>query len=275
MLSNTLDTIVQAAVMTELADAKRTHGEKYASPHEGYGVLMEELHEATVELRDLDSAITEQLIEDVHANDLEGIVCTLADVELTARHLACEAIQVAAVARKLSEACAAMLLPSSAKADATSLGDGGFARKEANASSILSAPPPKVTITPEQLLTDAAPAQRFLLVLRELLNAGECMLLDLRDAFPTDYIPACYMGFHDRDRFYLFPQRIYDKVEEVLQARGLSLGVSCKKLCQMLRDEKLVIPDGSYPCKGKHIGGKSYRLLWIPKQVVREADGRG
>lgn len=247
MLSNTLETIVEAAVKTELIDAKRVYGDYYASLHEGYGVLMEELHEATVELRDLDSAITEQLIEDVHANDLEGIVCTLADVELTARHLACEAIQVAAVARKMSETYAAMM----------------------------AAPPPKVTGTPEQLLTDAAPAQRFLLVLRELLNAGECKLLDLRDAFPTDFIPAYYMGFHDRDRFYLFPQRIYDKVEEVLQARGLSLGVSGKKLCQMLRDEKLVIPDGSYPCKGKHIGGKTYRLLWIPKQIVWEADRRG
>lgn len=242
MLSNTLHTIVEAAVNAELIDAKRAYGGHYASPHEGYGVLMEELHEATVELRDLDSAVTEQLIEDVHEDDLGGMVCTLADVELTARHLACEAIQVAAVARKMSETCAAMM----------------------------AAPPPAVTGTPVQLLKDASPVQRFLLVLRELLDEGN-KLLDLRDGFPTDYIPAYYMGFHDRDRFYLFPQRIYDKVEEVLQARGLSLEVSCKKLCQMLRDEKLVIPDGSYPCKVKHVGGKSYRLLWIPKQIMREA----
>ncbi len=108
MLSNALETIVEAAAMTELADAKRTHGECYASPHEGYGVLMEELHEATVELRDLNSAVTEQLIEDVHEDDLEGMVCTLADVDLLARHLACEAIQVAAVARKYSETLAAL-----------------------------------------------------------------------------------------------------------------------------------------------------------------------
>lgn len=247
MLSNTLHTIVEAAVNAELIDAKHAYGDHYASPHEGYGVLMEELHEATVELRDLDSAVTEQLIEDVHEDDLGGMVCTLADVELTARRLACEAIQVADVARKMSETCAAMM----------------------------AAPPPVVTGTPEQLLKDATPVQRFLLVLRELLNEGDCKLLDLRDAFPSDFIPACYMGFHDRGRFYLYPQRIYDKVEEVLQARGLSLEVSCKKLCQMLRDEKLIIPDGSYPCKVKHVGGKSYRLLWIPKQVVREADGRG
>lgn len=108
MLSNTLETIVQAAVTTELTDAKRAHGEKYASPHEGYGVLMEELHEAAVELRDLDSLVLEQLMDDLHDNDLAGMICDLADVELFARHLACEAIQVAAVARKYSETLAAM-----------------------------------------------------------------------------------------------------------------------------------------------------------------------
>lgn len=108
MLSNTLETIVGAAVMTELTDAKRTHGEKYASAHEGYGVLAEELHEAAAELRDLDSLIREQLMNDLHDNDLSGMICDLADVDLLARHLACEAIQVAAVARKYSETLAAL-----------------------------------------------------------------------------------------------------------------------------------------------------------------------
>ena len=108
MLSNALETIVQAAVMTELADAKRTHGERYASPHEGYGVLMEELHEATIELRDLDSLIREQLMNDLHNNNLAGMICDLSDVELLARNLASEAIQVAAVARKYSETLAAI-----------------------------------------------------------------------------------------------------------------------------------------------------------------------
>lgn len=108
MLSKTLENIIEAAVTTELIDAKRTHGEHYASAHEGYGVLMEELHEATVELRDLDSLIQEQLIEDLHDNDPSGIIASLADVELYARKLACEAVQVAAVARKFSETLAVM-----------------------------------------------------------------------------------------------------------------------------------------------------------------------
>ena len=108
MLSNALQTTIAAAVSTELIDAKRIHGERYASAHEGYGVLMEELHEATVELRDLDSLIREQTMEDLHENDLAGMICDLADVDLLARHLACEAIQVAAVARKFSETLAAL-----------------------------------------------------------------------------------------------------------------------------------------------------------------------
>lgn len=108
MLSNTLKTIVETAVNTELADAKRTHGDRYASSHEGYGVLAEELHEAIAELRDLESLIREQLMEDLHDNDLCGMICSLSDVDLLARHLACEALQVAAVARKYSETLAAI-----------------------------------------------------------------------------------------------------------------------------------------------------------------------
>lgn len=138
MLSNALETIVEAAVMTELADAKRAYGDHYASPHEGYGVLAEELHEALAELRDLESLITgrsdvcptsdrqcwhcrseaqhgachrdgpNSLMEDLHDNDLAGMICDLADVDLLARHLACEVIQVAAVARKYSETLAAL-----------------------------------------------------------------------------------------------------------------------------------------------------------------------
>ncbi len=108
MLSNTLQTIVEAAVKAELIDAKRTHGENFASAHEGYGVLMEELHEALAELRDLDSLIREQLMEDLHDNDLAGMICDLADVDLFARKAACECIQVAAVARKYTETLAAL-----------------------------------------------------------------------------------------------------------------------------------------------------------------------
>jgi len=108
MLSNALETIVQAAVMTELADAKHTHGEKYASVHEGYGVLMEELHEAAAELHDLDDIIRIPLMEGLHENDQEAMIDALSVTELFARKLACEAIQVAAVARKYSETLAAM-----------------------------------------------------------------------------------------------------------------------------------------------------------------------
>lgn len=108
MLSNTLETIVQATVMTELADAKHTHGEKYASAHEGYGVLMEELHETTKELHDLRDLIHGPLIEDIHDHEGWATICDLECIEQTAQHLACEAIQVAAVARKFSEMLAAL-----------------------------------------------------------------------------------------------------------------------------------------------------------------------
>ncbi|MBQ8556177.1 MAG: hypothetical protein IJ438_09955 [Clostridia bacterium] len=106
MISNALKNMVESAVCTEHADIKHIHGERYASAHEGYGVLMEELHEATVELRDLDSLVREQLMEDLHDNDLSGMICSLTDVELFARKLAYEAIQVAAVARKMADTLA-------------------------------------------------------------------------------------------------------------------------------------------------------------------------
>lgn len=45
-------------------------------------------------------------MEDLQQNDSTGMIASLADVELYARKLACEAVQVAAVARKYSETMA-------------------------------------------------------------------------------------------------------------------------------------------------------------------------
>lgn len=69
MFEKSIPVIVQAAVRTELTNARKTYGDFYANAHEGFGVLYEEYHEAASEMRDLESLIREQLIEDIHEND--------------------------------------------------------------------------------------------------------------------------------------------------------------------------------------------------------------
>lgn len=103
MFEKSIPVIVQAAVRTELTNARKTYGDLYANAHEGFGVLYEEYHEAASEMRDLESLIREQLIEDLHENDDQAIIDTLADAEVIARNLACEAIQVAAVVCKMRQ----------------------------------------------------------------------------------------------------------------------------------------------------------------------------
>lgn len=92
--------IVDSAVGIELAYAQHDNGQTFHSPHEGYGVLAEELHEAAAEVGAVDSWF-ETLIMTIQHNNSKGIIDCAERIERCARLAACEYIQVAAMARKL------------------------------------------------------------------------------------------------------------------------------------------------------------------------------
>ena len=98
---------VRGLVEAELADARSIHGEYFHSPHEGYGVLMEEVQEAADEANSLKYLADESLLRYVKAcADGRGdalIKARLKNMSCIALKAACEYIQVAAMAQKMLE----------------------------------------------------------------------------------------------------------------------------------------------------------------------------
>ena len=79
----------------ELMRARKEHGDRFTSTHEGYGVLAEEIWEAAEEARKVEGYRT-CLIDDVHEENKAKLAITLCGLEDRAVREACECIQVAA-----------------------------------------------------------------------------------------------------------------------------------------------------------------------------------
>lgn len=92
--------IVETCVSIELQFAQRDNGQTFHSPHEGFGVLYEEVYEAKKEEEEADKRMN-YLLQCIHKNNALGISNNAKLLELFATNAACEYIQVAAMARKM------------------------------------------------------------------------------------------------------------------------------------------------------------------------------
>lgn len=91
---------INEAVSLELANACNTYGASYHSLHEGYAVLLEEVEEAESDLKIMREYLG-SMWDEVKTNDDES---AKADAIIMARYaieLAKEAVQIAAVAKKI------------------------------------------------------------------------------------------------------------------------------------------------------------------------------
>lgn len=93
---------MRKTVENELLRAQTGFGTHYHSPHEGYGVLTEELFEAKQEVERL-TKTANVLLYDLHENNNQSMIDCLDIIEEYATLAACEYVQVAAVARKMRE----------------------------------------------------------------------------------------------------------------------------------------------------------------------------
>lgn len=93
---------VRPVVESEKTRAQVNFGRLYASPHEGFGVMAEELFEANNEVVSI-VAIKTWLMTAMHDDDTEQMLCALEEMAEHAALAACEYIQVAAVAQKMIE----------------------------------------------------------------------------------------------------------------------------------------------------------------------------
>lgn len=97
-----LDPIVQEVspiIDREAQRAKDNHGSGYASEHEAYGVLAEEVQEGWEEA-ELTSAQMADLLCAIRADDRSAIFDKLRRTQRHAMQACCEYIQVAAVCKK-------------------------------------------------------------------------------------------------------------------------------------------------------------------------------
>lgn len=88
-------------VEKEYKGAKKKHG-PMASLHEGYAVLLEELEEAETELDNARQDMARMWFN-VTKDISEGALAAVADIHHDAIRAACEAIQVAAVCKRITD----------------------------------------------------------------------------------------------------------------------------------------------------------------------------
>lgn len=98
---------VAALVDLEYKYAKETHG-SYHSLHEGYAVMLEEVEECQKELRDIEGLVAD-LWDATKEDKVPTAKLDVETIESAAVRLASEAIQVAAVARKIKETSISIL----------------------------------------------------------------------------------------------------------------------------------------------------------------------
>lgn len=90
---------VDFLIANELDLARDEHGDTFASLHEGMAVLFEEAQEAQDEGAEIDGFVS-LLWDDVKADNAKGARMMAEELASHAERLACEAIQVAAMALK-------------------------------------------------------------------------------------------------------------------------------------------------------------------------------
>ena len=102
MIAKKASESINQAVAYELQNIVKDHGAVYASEHEGYAVLLEEVQEACEASKYMQDNL-EAVWSDIRNNFLEGIESDLGQVKEWALALAEEAVQCAAVCERFFE----------------------------------------------------------------------------------------------------------------------------------------------------------------------------
>ena len=91
---------INEAVMLELLNACKTYGANYNSYHEAYAILKEEVEEAEADIKTINDYLG-SIWEEVKTDDPEALRADAMVITRYAVELAKEAVQIAAVTRKI------------------------------------------------------------------------------------------------------------------------------------------------------------------------------
>ena len=117
-------------------------------------------------------------------------------------------------------------------------------------------------------IAEDRPAARFLRKLLGMLEAGQvCVLPKDED---VDYQPPNWIGYQDKDCWYLFTDPVHKAVREQCERQGESFTISSKELLKALAEENCLDCSPGLNTKKIRVGGRSKRVVCIYKDRARE-----
>ena len=127
-------------------------------------------------------------------------------------------------------------------------------------------------------IAEATPARMWLSALRSLTRTQQVAYSDLMNQESVDKFLPNKVGWMD-DRWYYLEADMADKaVRQLWKDSGQDVGMSNKQIHRQLLEMGLLLPgtgpDGKpTPGRAKSIGGKTRRVLWIPRDRVDREEG--
>ena len=117
-------------------------------------------------------------------------------------------------------------------------------------------------------IAEDRPAARFLRKLLGMLEAGQVCVLPKDEE--VDYQPPNWIGYQDRDCWYLFTDPVHKAVREQCERQGESFTISSKELLKALAEENCLDCSPGLNTKKIRVGGRSKRVVCIYKDRARE-----
>lgn len=113
-----------------------------------------------------------------------------------------------------------------------------------------------------------APEERYISCIAEMLSSKQCYVIDLTSAERASTEKPGLIGWADKHYYMLLPDSVYQAVSVLFQRQGRTFPVSPRAIHRMLKEKGLVVPEGDSPTKHKWIGGRSVRLLFVPRHLI-------
>lgn len=118
-----------------------------------------------------------------------------------------------------------------------------------------------------------APEQRYVECIAEMLSSKQCYVVDLRpEAGHTSTEKPGLIGWVDANNYMLMPESVYQAVSVLYQRQGKTFPLSPRAVHRMMKEKGMLIPEGDSPTRHKWIGGRSVRLLFIPRHLIDGGD---
>lgn len=113
----------------------------------------------------------------------------------------------------------------------------------------------------KRLEQDRPPAM-FLGALRELIATSQVIVNDLSEPEPLSHGPN-FIGYRDKQFFYLFGDTAYKAVVQFYSAQGRSFPLTKNGILRQLGADGILLMNGSECTRTKKIGGKVQRIIWL------------